>query len=279
MKSRSTERFTIIPNDIAQNKELCLEARGMLLFLLSLPSDWVIYKSNLHEHLGCAVGTADRVFAILQKAGYIISVKNIDSNGFFIGWEHVVYNTPTVAPSSEMPENIEGSPTGTNTDIGKSWSIQKKDIPFDKELITLHFSRFINFLNSCTGKRYRGTDRVKASLSARLKEGYTMKDIEKAITNASKDDYHISTGFKYVTPEFVLRPDKLDRFTQDVTTPSPNAAFKNPTPSSATPPSLTKQPEGCVRNPVTGVWGPPVEVKDDFRGLMQEDGDNGLNQS
>ncbi len=35
--------------------------RGLLIYLLSMRHDWVVYKTNLHERLGCTKGQLDRV--------------------------------------------------------------------------------------------------------------------------------------------------------------------------------------------------------------------------
>ena len=104
IKSKSVDRFTSIDNEIIRNFGLSLEERGLLIFLLSLRHDWVIYKTTLHERVGCSKGTLDRVFKGLQEKGYIISVKVINDSGHFSGWNHVVYDIPT----------------STNTDVGKS---------------------------------------------------------------------------------------------------------------------------------------------------------------
>ena len=107
IKSKSVDRFTSIDNEIIRNFGLSLEERGLLIFLLSLRHDWVIYKTTLHERVGCSKGTLDRVFKGLQEKGYIISVKVINDSGHFSGWNHVVYDIPT----------------STNTDVGESASI------------------------------------------------------------------------------------------------------------------------------------------------------------
>jgi len=58
------------------------------------------------------------------------------------------------------------------------------------------------------------SDMVKRKYKARLKEGYTKKDIISAMKAAKADEFHKSTSppFKHLTLEFFSRPDKLDRF-------------------------------------------------------------------
>ena len=104
IKSRTTERFTHIPNEIAQTKNLTSEEKGFLLYLLSLPSNWVLYRENLYQNLGDKPGTVDRLFKQLQKKRYILSVKVVGERGRFTGWNHIVYDSPTVE-FTEMDEH------------------------------------------------------------------------------------------------------------------------------------------------------------------------------
>jgi hypothetical protein len=80
IKSRTTERFTTLPNDVIKSKELTLSEKGLLSYLLSLPADWVIYKQNLYNSLPDKEGTIDKTFKALQTKGYIISVRVHDKN-------------------------------------------------------------------------------------------------------------------------------------------------------------------------------------------------------
>lgn len=125
IKSRTTERFTTLPNEVLKNKQLTLEEKGFLGFLLSLPSDWVIYRQNLYNELPDKKGTIDKLFRNLQKKGYILSVKVHDpKTGRFVGWNHVVYDIP-----AEMNENrLSENPTSEISDLGKSASILNTNI-------------------------------------------------------------------------------------------------------------------------------------------------------
>jgi uncharacterized phage protein (TIGR02220 family) len=71
--------------------------------------------------------------------------------------------------------------------------------------------KFITFFNSIRNTKYQATAKVKQCLKARCKE-YSKEDIIVAIKNAHLDDYHKSTNFKYLTPEFILRTDKIEKF-------------------------------------------------------------------
>lgn len=86
----------------------------------------------------------------------------------------------------------------------------------EKENKTIDFKKLLNFINEQTkrtGKeKFRVINKsVKAKYKARLKDGYTNEDIANSIKNAVKDNYHIENNFKYLTPEFFSRADKIDK--------------------------------------------------------------------
>lgn len=126
IRSKSTNKFVSIPNSIAQGKDLSLGERGLMLYLLSLPNDWVVNKSNLHELVGEKKGTVDGIFKALQLKGFIVSAKVVDEKGHFKGWNHVVYDEP-ILPDSENFRN-RFLPKSETTDIGKSCSIQNTNL-------------------------------------------------------------------------------------------------------------------------------------------------------
>lgn len=126
IRSKSTNRYVSIPNSVAQGKNLTLGERGLMLYLLSLPDDWVINKSNLHEMVNEKKGTVDGYFKGLQLKGFIVSAKVIDEKGHFKGWNHVVYDEP-ILPDSENHRH-RFLPKSEITDIGKSCSIQNTNL-------------------------------------------------------------------------------------------------------------------------------------------------------
>ena len=120
IKSKHSSNFTVIPNDVFK-VGLSLDAIGLLAYLLSLPHDWIIYKTNLHNQLKVGRDKLDRCFKELQGEGYIISVKNFKSDGT-IEWEHIVYdypyngNPPTEKPSTDKPHMVKPSMVKPSTD-------------------------------------------------------------------------------------------------------------------------------------------------------------------
>ena len=74
---------------------------------------------------------------------------------------------------------------------------------------------FINWFNSSMSElkgsgKYKLNDKIKKQLHARIKEGYKSEAFIHAFKAISKDQYHSDKGFKFLTPEFITRPDKLE---------------------------------------------------------------------
>lgn len=77
----------------------------------------------------------------------------------------------------------------------------------------IEWSKLLNKFNSITGKKSRVVpEKAKKAIVARLKEGYTKQDILNAIQNCYNDSHHKETNHKYLTLEFISRPDKLEKF-------------------------------------------------------------------
>jgi hypothetical protein len=138
VKSKLTEKYTIIPNAILNDQKLSLKSKGLLCILLSLPSDWAVYKSQLQTFSTDGRDGTIASFNELVDNGYITAIRRHNSKGQFMGWDYVVYNervepiteTPitenpkTVNPSlqstNELSTNIQNTNTRTsNTSIGK----------------------------------------------------------------------------------------------------------------------------------------------------------------
>jgi len=74
------------------------------------------------------------------------------------------------------------------------------------------YSDFLKRFNEITDKKIRIIDdKTKRQLNARIKEGFTIKEIYQAIENCKNDKFHIENP-KYLTPEFITRTDKLQKY-------------------------------------------------------------------
>jgi hypothetical protein len=127
--------------------------KGFLCYLLSLPSDWIIYKVNLYKNLPDPKGTIDSLFKSLQDKGYIVSVRIVNSDtGKFIGWNHIVYDEPTDndfyrsrdLPKSDFTDIGETAPIlSTNNTILNTNNIVNNSTKEKKPLLSEVISYFL----------------------------------------------------------------------------------------------------------------------------------------
>lgn len=155
IKSKHASNYTIIPNEVF-NSELSVGAIGLLAYFLSLPHDWIIYKTTVHEKLGIGREKLDRYFKELVNKGYIISVQKHMENGKF-EYEHIVYDKPfngepqtvnplTGKPYTAKPQTVNPQLLSTNTQSKQleSKEEQNKDIQIPE---------WVEFLNYATSKK------------------------------------------------------------------------------------------------------------------------------
>lgn len=83
--------------------------------------------------------------------------------------------------------------------------------------VVIDWNALLNQFNQLVGKNHKLiTEKAKRQLLARLKDGYTKQDIWNAIQNCYNDEYHKETNHKYLTLEFISRPDKMERYSTDI---------------------------------------------------------------
>jgi hypothetical protein len=108
-----------------------------------------------------------------------------------------------------------GSNANSNANASKSHNGRNaiKESKGKEIKLNIDSSKLLSLFNSILGKKAKViSEKAKKQLKERLKEGYTKEDIVNALRNAAKDQHHLDTNYKYLTLEFITRPDKLERF-------------------------------------------------------------------
>ena len=113
--------FTPISNNLIQNENLSLEAIGLICFIVSLPSDWIIYKHWIQNAVKMNRTKFDRIWKECVNAGYIKSTKIRTNNGQFT-YHYEVSDNLSVDGSTDAGLSSAGSST-----VGKPGTIIKKE--------------------------------------------------------------------------------------------------------------------------------------------------------
>ena len=96
--------------------------------------------------------------------------------------------------------------------------IREENITTPAKAEGIDFKQLLLFINKTLGKSFRTINpTLQAKYKARLKDGYTKEDIQKAIIGASKSAYHLETNYKHLRPDFFSRADKIDMYSNSGT--------------------------------------------------------------
>lgn len=98
------KNYTCISNTVLQNEDLSWKARGLLVYLLSLPDNWRIYVSELANRAPDGKDATRTAFKELQTAGYITGEQQKGENGHYLPISYIVHEKPnTENPDAENP--------------------------------------------------------------------------------------------------------------------------------------------------------------------------------
>ena len=115
-----------------------------------------------------------------------------------------------------------GSSTNSTTDsLINSKTINHKSKTKNQKGV-YSYEKFLKDFNETVGSEHRGDTKTRGMLRARLADGFSEKDIQTAIQNAKADDYLMGdneSGKRYLTPEYILRSNKLDEWLSVSTAP------------------------------------------------------------
>lgn len=101
-RTKRNQNFTVIGNDVIQDSRMSIDARGVLIYILSLPDDWVIYKKDLQERINVGRRILDRCFSEMKEAGYLIESGEIKEDGRFVGKGYSIFDFSVYDQRPEM---------------------------------------------------------------------------------------------------------------------------------------------------------------------------------
>ena len=142
IKIHKKTRFVVVDNKLARNKHLTLKAKGLMLYLLSLPSDKNITVKELEKHTIEGFEAIRNAVKELIAEGYINKYKYRDEKGLF-QTEYTVYEYPQETiqsglPDTDKPSRItrHGSSDTDNPIFRSKESIKKKEEKKEVDMIS-----------------------------------------------------------------------------------------------------------------------------------------------
>jgi DNA-binding MarR family transcriptional regulator len=126
----------MISREMAQDKSISPKAKGVLLYLLSLPENWKIYHNQLQDGLGIGEEYLNSALEELIKAGYAERERK-RVNGMYQPYSYTIREFKKCLPNRENQPGSSGpeipvlqstQDISSNEDISKKTTTTKKDV-------------------------------------------------------------------------------------------------------------------------------------------------------
>jgi hypothetical protein len=110
-------KYSVIPNDLVNNLEISLKAKGLFAYIQSKPDGWDFSAERIAKYLKEGLQSVSSALKELEKSGYLIRQKKQNEWGH---WEIEYVLNEIPAPENPAPGNpVYGNPTYGNPMPGK----------------------------------------------------------------------------------------------------------------------------------------------------------------
>lgn len=128
-KKNAQSRYTMIDNAILQSWEMSPEEKAILIYLLSMPENWVVIKNKLINDCNIGRDRFNKAWKALQEKGYIQSIRVIDKETKQMkGWNHIVYEEPILPDTRHTEKPKVGHSESRESRKSEIQSIYKEHI-------------------------------------------------------------------------------------------------------------------------------------------------------
>jgi hypothetical protein len=128
-KGKNKENPYVMASKVWVNDDrLSLQARGLMIYILSKPDDWQIYEKELLKHMPNGKDSLSSTMKELIQFGYIEREKIRDLKGTFRGYEYTIYEENIQSGKSDFGLSDNGqSATTNNNQTDNDLTEYKKD--------------------------------------------------------------------------------------------------------------------------------------------------------
>ena len=123
-----TKNYTVIPNNLCQDKLLSWKSKGIFLYLWSLPDDWDYYQTEIATHATDGIDSLRKGLQELEKLGYLRIKRNRDENGKFRDSDWVITSEPKL-DNPVLVNPIQENETLLSTNITKDLLNKEEEEP------------------------------------------------------------------------------------------------------------------------------------------------------
>ncbi|MFX0136806.1 MAG: hypothetical protein ACFFDN_24425 [Candidatus Hodarchaeota archaeon] len=97
IRTQKEKDYTVVNNHFVKNPDLSMQAKGLMIYLLSLPNNWEIHINELPGHFTDGITSIRNTVKELIEAGYLddAGLKQ-DKSGHFVERSYTVCEKPFV---------------------------------------------------------------------------------------------------------------------------------------------------------------------------------------
>ena len=135
-RAKHERNFLRVDNTTVRDEKLTLEARGLLMYFLTMSNDWEFSVKSIAKQIGKSEKYVMRLTKELKDAGYLVQHKRKDTKGHFSYYEWHVYETPELYQNGSTEKGELGAELPKNgTSVKRnSRKTPQKELSNDKEL-------------------------------------------------------------------------------------------------------------------------------------------------
>lgn len=113
--SEHLKNFTLMDNTCLKTATLSMQAMGLFAYLMTLPDDWVVYKSELVNHFANGRDAVYKAFNELIDNGFITFTETKNEKGQFKSYEYLIHEKPV----EEKDRSVRKEHKKDNAENGK----------------------------------------------------------------------------------------------------------------------------------------------------------------
>lgn len=197
--------YVVMNKEALANPKLSWKAKGLLVYLLSLPDDWQIYVEELQSHSKDGRDSTISAMKELMEARYIHRAQQRSEHGKFGKYQYVVYEYPQstentgIPPKPENPETVNPNTDKPNTENPQLLSNNKlsNNINLEEEETTQgknQSNEVIIKYQQCISKNISDLEiKLLSDLQSKTCKELVLKAIEIAVLKNGKNLGYIST--------------------------------------------------------------------------------------
>lgn len=198
IKKSVFDKTTILTNEFLQNKNISLDAKGLLGYMLSLPNNWDFTIAGIANQTNTSEYKITKLLQELETNGYHTK-KHVYENGRIKDWIYYIFAEPRQDIINKTFDNKVFEQELENQDVEKQeccFSMDKqtisnkldienkqkqKEYNVEKEknskILQENIKCIIDYLNESIGSKYKYTTKGTINLiKARFKDGYVLDD-------------------------------------------------------------------------------------------------------